>query len=257
MTTPCIRTLALAIATLITGSAAAQGLGVPPDRRFLVPAADAQRARQAVQVIGTPVATINVTRAGADEPLAVALRTIVPRDYKVVIGAGINESLRTSWPASQPWPASLGTALHPLHLRAVIAHDSQEVLVQVAPRVNDEAPRPWAVLTGDGTVRRALTRWMSAAGLMLTWEPSGPVPVRADWSHFGTLDEALAALATDLASSEQPLCVRRYANGVVRVTTPEQCPTDPVVRPPLRPQAKTAPPASPSHRSESTAREGA
>jgi hypothetical protein len=232
----------LAICAFIAcGQVHAQGLGAPVDKRFLVAAQAAMKLPPAIEVVGEgAIAPMTVARAGNSEPLSAALKTIVPADYQVLLGAGVVESVRTSWPAGVTWTAALGTALRGVSLRAVVAHDAREVAVTIAPRVDDTAKRPWTVLVGDGTVRRALARWTSSAGLTLSWEPSGPVPVRADWTHSGTLDEALAALGKDLATGEQPLCLRRYANGVVRVTLPESCPVEPTTRPVLRPTAPAA-----------------
>ena len=236
--------LAAAVALLVCRAPLAQGLGSAPDPRFLVPADAALQLSVVVNTVGTPALAPVPVRAGNDEPLTAALRAIVPRGYNVVMGGGVLETQRTSWPASAQWTAALGAALRPLHLRAVVAHDAQEVMVTVGARVNDEQRRPWQILVGEGTVRRALARWTAAAGLTLTWESAGPVPVRADWSHTGTLDEALEALGTDLAASEVPLCLRRYTNGVLRVTTAEQCPVESQARPALRPATAPAAPAA-------------
>lgn len=234
--------LAAAVALLVCRAPLAQGLGNAPDPRFLVPADAALQLSGVVNTVGTPALAPAPVRAGNDESLTAALRAIVPRGYNVVMGGGVLETQRTSWPASAQWTAALGAALRPLHLRAVVAHDAQEVMVTVGARVNDEQRRPWQILVGDGTVRRALARWTAAAGLTLTWESAGPVPVRADWSHTGTLDEAMEALGTDLAASEVPLCLRRYMNGVLRVTTAEQCPVESQARPALRPATAPAAP---------------
>lgn len=245
-------TVPLAICALVVcGQVNAQGLGAPVDKRFLVAAPAAMKLPPAVTVVGESTsAPMTVVRAGNNEPLSAALKAIVPADYQVLLGAGVVESARTSWPAGVTWTAALGSALRGLSLRAVVAHDAREVALTIAPRVDDTAMRPWTVLVGDGTVRRALARWTSSAGLTLSWEPAGPVPVRADWTHSGTLDEALAALGKDLATGEQPLCLRRYANGVVRVTLPENCPVEPSARPALRPTAPAR--DAPSDRKPST-----
>jgi hypothetical protein len=170
-----------------------------------------------------------------DQPLAAAIRALVPVGFDLRIGSGVPELQRVSWAAGESWLARLTAVLQSSSLRAVVAWDAREVLVQVIPRADPNQVRPWSILVGDQTVRRGLARWLDAAGLALSWEAPGPVPVRADWTREGTLDEALESLALDLSSTEQPLCIRRYQNGVVRVTTTDRCPADLVGRESLRP----------------------
>lgn len=203
-----------------------------------------------VREIGPRPAALAAAPQASDLPLAIALRQLVPAEFELRFGAGVPELHRVSWPPGDSWLARLAAVLNASSLRATVAWDAREVLVQVVPRADAEQVRPWTIVAGDQTVRRGLTRWLNAAGVALAWEAPGPVPVRADWSHDGTLDEALAALARDLAATEQPLCLRRYNNGVVRVTTNDRCPAELAPRDPLSVEgvvgARPAPASAPA-----------
>lgn len=79
----------------------------------------------------------NVTGFGADIPLVLALRQIVPPHYAFGFSPGVDQGVRVTWNGGKPWNVVLDDALRPLGLGARIS----ETTVRVVPAAEaDTAP---------------------------------------------------------------------------------------------------------------------
>ncbi len=88
-----------------------------------------------------------------------------------------------------------------------------------APPAKVPAAKPvWEMSQTDGTLRNTLSRWANASGWQLSWEIPFDYPITLGAQFQGSLEEAVASVATSLESAEVPIQVTFYrANKVMRV----------------------------------------
>ena len=76
----------------------------------------------------------------------------------------------------------------------------------------------WEMSQADGTLRNTLSRWANASGWQLSWEIPFDYPITLGAQFRGSLEEAVASVATSLEAAEVPIQVTFYrANKVMRV----------------------------------------
>lgn len=186
-----------------------------------------------VQTPHTPITapatskTFNVVNGfGADIPLALALRQIVPPAYAYSFGKNVNPGYRVSWEGGKPWNDIVNDMLVPLNLGAQItgktviikpADAAQPKKTSLLQRQNITDPgaentavtaastsapsrqfklQNWEAWSGDD-LKTTLNAWSREAGAQVQWEAGQNYRINNTVNVNSTFDQAVKVLSQD------------------------------------------------------------
>jgi hypothetical protein len=148
-----------------------------------------------------------------------AARAIVPVEYAIRPASCVPQQAPASWTRADSWVRALDQVMVAHNLTATVDHDLRQVLIDKPASLDPNAPRDWAVMRSDTTLRRALERWLTPACVQIEWDVPFPLDVRADRVYRGMdLWTALRTLAKELEESDTPIQIIHHPN-VVRIAS--------------------------------------
>lgn len=154
-----------------------------------------------------------VTSQGRDEPLALALASIVPSGYRFDLLDGIDPMTPISWVEGDNWRNTLDTALTPLGYIAAVndrmitigAKSGRDVRLE---KYEDIIPVPtntvWTALQG-ARLRDVLAQWGQQAGVLVDIDLEGELMLPEDIAFNGDFNSAVRELMDMMATIDPNL----------------------------------------------------
>lgn len=179
------------------------------------------------RVIGKVASDGPVVGMGRNMPLADAVRQIVPQDYALRFGAGMdqNRAKRVAWKGGRPWVDVLSETLADMPEVAVeIDASAKLVTLSAAPNAQqfvdakEELPaRTWSMGRGE-KISEAFNRWSGEAGWQGVFWEAPDLIAELDVSVSGSFEDAVSQVINSLVKQGVQLRAVIYGgNKVVRI----------------------------------------
>lgn len=178
-------------------------------------------------ITGTPEPLYaKVVQSGKDQPIQLALATLLPNDYTVLVANEFRDT-RVDWEASENLDETLETLranrsglgiVMDTNLKVVrVVSEKEAVKVYVDPK-----PIQWELRTEDVRLDKALRRWAKEAGYALRWDADRYVIIGADSTFTGNFESAVEQVleTPGIKNSAYPLeaCVYSNEPPLIRIT---------------------------------------
>lgn len=155
-----------------------------------------------------------VTTRGQNEPLALAMASIVPSGYRFDLRDGINPMTPISWQEGSSWRETLAMALTPIGYtvdvddRLIIIGTQSGTDVRLDKFEDKETLEPtqpvWTALQG-ARLRDVLRQWGQQAGIKVAIDLDGEYLLDEDIAYEGELSQAVAKLMDKMAALDPDL----------------------------------------------------
>jgi hypothetical protein len=154
---------------------------------------------------------------GRDVALGLAVSQILQSsDWEIKAESMVNMKKAVAWTGGAPWTEVLDDVLSQAGYSAEV--DGLAKTVTIYARSTPLELRLWELDPRDGSLKRALSKWASAAGWQLAWESPHDFPVAMYARLEGSFEDAVVSVSKSLKASDHPLRVVFYeGNRVVRV----------------------------------------